>query len=143
MPYGLLSGGSPISNATSNVLTSGLPAKDFTSSVVRALSIAVVLTAFGCAVWSWRRRRPVLALAIVAFSSFGLLLGQSYGGEAIFRVYLYSLLGCAILIAPAVVGAVDGVGGRVRASLTRGDRRCWGWPVCLWPGCTATSRCGR
>ena len=120
LPYGLLSGGSPISNATSNVLTSGLPAKDFTSSVVRALSIAVVLTAFGCAVWSWRRRRPVLALAIVAFSSFGLLLGQSYGGEAIFRVYLYSLLGCAILIAPAVVGAVDGVGGRVRASLTRG-----------------------
>ncbi|WP_240761042.1 hypothetical protein [Mycolicibacterium sp. CR10] len=120
LPYGLLSGGSPISNATSNVLTSGLPAKDFTSSVVRALSLAMVLTAFGCAVWSWRRRRPVLALAIVAFSSFGLLLGQSYGGEAIFRVYLYSLLGCAILIAPAVVGAVDGVGGRARAGLTRG-----------------------
>lgn len=120
LPYGLLSGGSPISNATSNVLTSGLPAKDFTSSVVRALSLAVVLTAFGCAVWSGRRRRPVLALAIVAFSSFGLLLGQSYGGEAIFRVYLYSLPGCAILIAPAVVGAVDGVGGRARAGLTRG-----------------------
>jgi hypothetical protein len=117
LPYGLLSGGSPVSNAASNVVTSGLPAKDFTSAVVRALSMAVVLTAFGCALWSWRRRRPVMALGILAFSSFGLLLGQSYGGEAIFRVYLYSLLGCAILIAPAVVCAIDGVVGRVRRPL--------------------------
>ncbi|WP_264028245.1 hypothetical protein [Mycolicibacterium pyrenivorans] len=119
LPYGLLSGGSPLSNATSNILTSGLPAKDFTSAVVRVLSILVVLTAFACAVWSRRRKRPVLALGIVAFSSFGLLLGQSYGGEAIFRVYLYSLLGCAILIAPAVVAAMDGVGGGVRRVLAR------------------------
>ncbi|MGB3353522.1 MAG: hypothetical protein WBB00_12220 [Mycobacterium sp.] len=119
LPYGLLSGGTPISNATSNILTSGLPAKDFTSAVVRGLSVTVVLTALGCAFWMWRRKKPMFALGIVAFSSFGLLLGQSYGGEAIFRVYLYSLLGCAILIAPAVVGAVDGVGGRVRRVLAR------------------------
>ncbi|UXA20753.1 hypothetical protein KXD98_11935 [Mycobacterium sp. SMC-4] len=108
LPYGLLSGGSPISNAASNVLTSGLPAKDFTSAVVRTLSVVVLLTAVGCAIWRWRRKRPVLVLAILAFSPFGLLFGQSYGGEAIFRVYLYSLLGCALLIAPAVVDAMDG-----------------------------------
>ncbi len=119
LPYGLLSGGTPISNATSNILTSGLPAKDFTSAVVRGLSVTVVLTALGCAFWMWRRKKPMFALGIVAFSSFGLLLGQSYGGEAIFRVYLYSLLGCAILIAPAVVAAVDGVGGRVQRVLAR------------------------
>ncbi|WP_460354299.1 hypothetical protein [Mycobacterium sp. ZZG] len=114
LPYGLLSGGSPLDNAGSNVQSSGLPAKDFTSAVVRGLSVIVVLTALATAVWMRRHRRPVLALGIVAFSSFGLLLGQSYGGEAIFRVYLYSLLGCAILIAPAVVGAVGATGTRLR-----------------------------
>ncbi|WP_024447666.1 hypothetical protein [Mycolicibacterium iranicum] len=113
-PYGLFSGGSPIENASTNVETSGLPARDFTTAVVRGLAVTVVLTAFACTVWMWRRKRPVLTLAIVAFSSFGLLLGQSYGGEAIFRVYLYSILGCALLIAPAVVAAIDGVSGRAR-----------------------------
>lgn len=107
LPYGMFSGSSVVSNATSNVVSSGMPAKDFTSAVVRALSLTVVATAFCSAIWLWRRKRPMIGLSIVAFSSFGLLLGQNYGGEAIFRVYLYALLGCAILIAPAVVGAVD------------------------------------
>ena len=133
LPYGLLSGGSPISNAASNVLTSGLPAKDFTSAVVRTLSFVVVLTAFGCAVWSWRRNRPAFVLSVLAFSSFGLLLGQSYGGEAIFRVYLYSLLGCALLIAPAVVGAVDRLRGRGRRML---------WPGVAVLGMTGVSVAG-
>lgn len=119
LPYGLLSGGNPLDNAGSNIESSGLPAKDFTSAVVRGLSVIVVLTAVTAAVWMRRHRHPVLALGMVAFSSFGLLLGQSYGGEAIFRVYLYSLLGCAILIAPAVVGAVDGTGGRLRRRIVR------------------------
>ena len=107
LPYGVFSGSSPVSNATSNIVSSGMPAKDFTSLVVRSLSLVVVASAFGCALWRWRRKQPVVALGIVAFSSFGLLLGQNYGGEAIFRVYLYAILGCAILIAPALVGAVD------------------------------------
>lgn len=107
LPYGLFSGSSPVSNATSNVVTSGMPAKDFTSFVVRGMSVVVIVAAFCGVVWLWRRKRPVIGLAIVAFSSFGLLLGQNYGGEAIFRVYLYALLGSAVLIAPAVVAAVD------------------------------------
>jgi hypothetical protein len=107
LPYGMFSGSSVVSNATSNVVSSGMPAKDFTSAVVRALSLTVVATAFCCAIWLWRRKRPMIGPSIVAFSSFGLLLGQNYGGEAIFRVYLYALLGCAILIAPAVVAGVD------------------------------------
>jgi hypothetical protein len=107
LPYGLLSGGNPLDNATSNVETSGLFAKDFTSAVIRTLSVALALAAFASGIWSWRAKKPVLAPVVIAFSSFGLLLGQSYGGEAIFRVYLYSLLGCAILIAPTVVAAVQ------------------------------------
>lgn len=142
LPYGLLSGGSPIDNAASNVLTSGLPAKDFTSAVVRSLSIVVILTAFGCAVWRWRRKRPVFALGILAFSSFGLLFGQSYGGEAIFRVYMYALLGCALLIAPALIAAVDGVASGARrapakaaaiAGLTAASVAGLHGYVALWP----------
>ncbi|MDO5501219.1 MAG: hypothetical protein Q4F67_16230, partial [Propionibacteriaceae bacterium] len=38
-----------------------------------------------------------LLLGGLAFSPFGILLGQNYGGEAVFRVYLYSLGGAAIL----------------------------------------------
>lgn len=119
LPYGVFSGSSPVSNATSNVVTSGMPAKDFTSLVVRSLSAVVVLTAFCCMLWMWRRKRPVVALAVIAFASFGLLLGQSYGGEAIFRVYLYALLGCSILIAPAAVAAVDRGRTGARAALNR------------------------
>lgn len=119
LPYGVFSGSSPVSNATSNVVSSGMPAKDFTSLIVRSLSLAVVGSAFGCALWLWKSRKPVVALGIVAFSSFGLLLGQNYGGEAIFRVYLYAVLGCAILIAPAVVAAVDRRRVGPRAAATR------------------------
>ncbi|MGE2835273.1 hypothetical protein [Mycobacterium sp. SMC-4] len=119
LPYGLLSGGSPLDNAASNVQTSGLPAKDFTSAVVRSLSVAVVLCALASALWLWRTGRRVLAPAVAAFASFGLLLGQSYGGEAIFRVYLYALLGMAILIAAAVVTAVRDIGADPRRT-TRG-----------------------
>lgn len=119
LPYGVFSGSSPVSNATSNIVSSGMPAKDFTSLIVRSLSLAVVGAAFGCALWLWKSRKPVVALGIVAFSSFGLLLGQNYGGEAIFRVYLYALLGCAILIAPAVVAAVDRRRVGLRAVATR------------------------
>lgn len=114
LPYGLLSGGSPLDNAASNVQTSGVPAKDFTSAVVRSLSVSVVLAALASAFWLWRTGQRVLGPAVVAFASFGLLLGQSYGGEAIFRVYLYAMLGMAILIAPAVVTAVRGIGADAR-----------------------------
>ncbi|MFT4110313.1 hypothetical protein [Propionicimonas sp.] len=45
-------------------------------------------------------RRRLWATAVLSFGAFALLLGQGYGGEAIFRVFLYSLPGCAILLAP-------------------------------------------
>ncbi|WP_235738051.1 hypothetical protein [Nocardioides alcanivorans] len=43
------------------------------------------------------RRRPWAVEAVVAFSPLALLLAQSYGGEAILQVALYSLAGCAAL----------------------------------------------
>jgi len=105
-PYGIFSF-NPVANAQSNVELEGSFGKFFTSTVCRSLSAAVVLLAVVCMVLWWRRRRPFLVAAVLAFGSFALLAGQSYGGEAIFRVYLYAIPGCALLIAPLVVYAID------------------------------------
>ncbi|MBU9764889.1 hypothetical protein FR943_13690 [Mycobacterium sp. TNTM28] len=108
LPYGLLSGSSPVKNASSNFGdVVGSQAKWFTSAVCRSMSAGVVLSAMGAALILRRHRRAVLALCILAFSPLLLLLGQSYGGEAIFRVYLYGLVGIAILTAPILVWAID------------------------------------
>ncbi|MFM9376058.1 hypothetical protein [Gordonia sp. VNK21] len=107
-PYGIFSGGNPVANAASNMPMSGVPAKSHTSMVCRGLSAGVMLAAAASAVWGLRRKhRHVLSCSIIAFCSLGLLVAQGYGGEAIFRVYLYGLLGCALLIAPAMIALLD------------------------------------
>jgi len=102
-PYGIFSGFNPVANAQSNADFAGTFAKTFTSLICRSLSAGLVLLAVVCAVLWWRRRQPCLIPAALAFSSFAVLASQSYGGEAIFRVYLFAVPGCAILIAPLVV----------------------------------------
>lgn len=120
-PYGLFSSGNPVANATSNITSSGVPAKEFTSLICRGLSGAVFVIAAGCAVWQWRRRqRWVVARLLLAFCAVGLLLGQSYGGEAIFRVYLYSLLGCTLLIAPVFTDLLTRRGRARRTGIAAG-----------------------
>ncbi|SEC16412.1 hypothetical protein [Rhodococcus koreensis] len=105
-PYGLLSGFNPVDNAASNVTAVGTLGKIFTSAVCRSLSAGIILLAVVCAILLWRSKRPAWVATVMAFSSFALLAGQSYGGEAIFRVYLYAVPGCAILIAPILVDAL-------------------------------------
>ncbi|MFC0450112.1 hypothetical protein [Rhodococcus jostii] len=113
LPHGLFSGANPVANGTSNVEYAGSLGKLVTSTVCRGLSAAVILFALvGIVVW-WRQGRPFLIPMIMAFSSFSLLFLQSYGGEAIFRVYLYALPGCAILIAPLLLAAVTVTGRHV------------------------------
>jgi hypothetical protein len=88
----------------------------------------------------WRRpwrHTEVLVPAVMAFSPIALLGGQSYGGEAINRVILYSCLGCAAVLGPALASvlqrrvlpasaaalwAVVAVGLAVQASFTQ-------WPM--------------
>lgn len=132
-PYGLFSGGSVVDNAASNTVAVGSPAKNFTSLVCRTLSAAVLLSAASAAVWQRIRGRSVLAPTLLAFSSFTLLLGHSYGGEAIFRVYLFALLGCGLLIAPVLVSALDTV---------RSKRRPTVPAVALWIGMLGASVAG-
>ncbi|WP_072689807.1 hypothetical protein [Rhodococcus marinonascens] len=110
LPHGLFSGLNPMDNGSSNVEYAGSVGKIFTSTVCRGLSAAVVVVAVVAIVVWWRQGRPFGIPVIIAFSSFTLLFLQNYGGEAIFRVYLYALPGCAILIAPLLVDAATGTG---------------------------------
>jgi hypothetical protein len=100
-------------------------------SASRALSVFVWVFAV-CAFTSQTRRRPREGIAIVALLALvpaAVILVQSYGGEAIYRVYLFSLPWCCCLIAGSLVDfprrrAMDqpsaGYRRRVRAGLTLG-----------------------
>ncbi|WP_088942535.1 hypothetical protein [Rhodococcus sp. 1168] len=106
-PYGLLSGFDPVENAASNVQAPGILGKQVTSLVCRALSAGVFALAMASIVYAWRTKKTFWAPMVMAFGSIALLAGQSYGGEAIFRVYLYAIPGCALLIAPMLLAALD------------------------------------
>lgn len=124
-PYGFSLGASPVKNAESNLGdVVGSPAKWFTSAVCRSVSATVFLSALAAAWWLRKRGRPVLVPCILAFSPLLMLLGLSYGGEAIFRVYLYSLLGLGLLIAPLLVWALDRPRRR-RIALPAAAATCW------------------
>lgn len=120
--YGLFSGFAPWANLQSNIPTIGVPGREFTSAVDRIPPVLLWLLAAGCAVRALATGRRFWVPLVLGFSSFGLVAGQSYGGEAVFRVFLYSIPGCALLVAPAVVDLVarrrDQRRGRVRAGAT-------------------------
>ena len=115
--YGLFTGSNPLENSNSNVPTRGSDGRVFTMLVDRSLSASVWLLALICFLILWRRVGAPWAAGIMAFSSMLLLGGQSYGGEAIFRVFLYSLPGCAVLVAPFVVTALRSFHGMRRIAL--------------------------
>ena len=75
--------------------------------IARAAQLLSVFVWGLAIVGAWRRYRagrPVLGLAILAASPVVLLALQHYGGEALLRVFLFSLPWSACLAASAVVG---------------------------------------
>ncbi|MFW0795264.1 hypothetical protein AAFP30_15730 [Gordonia sp. CPCC 205515] len=104
MKYGLFTGSNPLNNAKTNIgsATGDSMARTVTETVDRGVAFAVWLSAIVAFAYLWRHRKHDWALPIVAFSPILLLGGQSYGGEAIFRVFLYSLIGCSMLVGAAL-----------------------------------------
>jgi hypothetical protein len=92
-------GGSPTDNADGNLDYSNAPdAVVAVGNLTRVFSAGVWLLALvGALLCAWAMRRTG-ALIVAACIPFGIPLVQSYGGEAIYRVYLYSL--------PLMVGLV-------------------------------------
>jgi hypothetical protein len=102
--YGLFNGFNFFHNAQGNGPVLGTSAgRVFSSHVVQLMAIEVWGLA-GLAVLDSRRRLGLVAVpAVLGFTPFALLLAQSYGGEAIYRVYLFSAPWCAYLVASMVL----------------------------------------
>ena len=91
------------SNARNNApSTGGQPGRLATAHAARILSLAVWGLAGVGAVRRLRSRAPTFALIVLAATPLSLLLAFDYGGEAVFRVYLFSSPWCALLVASAV-----------------------------------------
>jgi hypothetical protein len=99
---GLFSGGNPIENASGVRGISGSSAERTTATVVHALAACMWLSALASIVVRRRSLGTVAVPAILAFSPFIILGAQSYRGEAIYRVFLFSAPWCALLIAGAL-----------------------------------------
>jgi hypothetical protein len=102
--YGLFNGFNFFHNAQGNGPSLGTTAgRVFSSHVVQLLAVELWGLA-ALAVLDSRRRLGLVAVpAVLGFTPFALLLAQSYGGEAIYRVYLFTAPWCAYLIASMVL----------------------------------------
>jgi hypothetical protein len=75
----------------------------FAARAARALGAGLALLALAGVVRRLRRGEPTLLLALLAGVPVLLLIAQSYGGEVIYRIYLFSLPWGAVLAAAALV----------------------------------------
>ena len=104
-------------NTEGNVPTVGVLGQRITSYGVRTLAGSMWLGTALVLLVRWRRKQPFWALGVLALSPLMIIGGADYGGEAIFRVFLFSLLGCSFVLAPMLVGALQGTRGRFAAAL--------------------------
>jgi hypothetical protein len=95
----------------------GTAGKARSAQAVQILSVLMWGLSALAALTSRQRLGSVAAPTALAFAPFALLFGQGYGGEAIYRVFLFSAPWCAYLIAtlllrlsriPRPVGVVAG-----------------------------------
>ncbi len=100
---GLFSGGNALQNA-SGVGVYHPGAEATTAQIVRGLAIGMWLLTLAAIACHWRAPGRVAAVAALAFSPFFIILVQDYGGEAIYRVYMFSAPWCALLIAGMLAG---------------------------------------
>ncbi len=97
--FQLFSGFDLRANTESNVRGVGSEASRATSAVVRALSLTVWVAALAVVVAHRRRVQDVVVPAVLFLAPFALFLGQNYGGEGVFRVYLTGLPWASYLVA--------------------------------------------
>jgi hypothetical protein len=100
---GLFSGGNVVSNASGEVPTWYSGGQALAAQAVRIVALVMWGWTLLLVGLSWRNPGRVIVPAILAFVPFCILLGQSYGGEAIYRVFLFSAPWCAYLIASSLI----------------------------------------
>lgn len=107
-----------LKNADTNIPTVGVLGQRITSGGVRSLSACIWIATALVLLLRWRRKQPFWSLGVLALSPMLILGGQNYGGEAVFRVFLYSLTGCCLVLAPVVVSAIQGTVRRYGGALS-------------------------
>lgn len=104
--YGLFDGFSFFSNSKGNgPPTIVTPGELFSHQVVQALALTTWAATALILLAERHRLGPLAVPAVLAFSPMFILLGQSYGGEAIYRVYLFSSPWCAYIIVSTLLRA--------------------------------------
>jgi hypothetical protein len=98
----LFSGANPLANGSGTTAAHHAGAEATTARIVRALAGFMWLSALAAVAWRRGALGRVAIPAALAFSPFLILGAQSYGGEAIYRVFLFSAPWCALLIAGAM-----------------------------------------
>ncbi|BCJ46764.1 hypothetical protein GCM10010168_37140 [Actinoplanes ianthinogenes] len=102
-------------NASGNAASWSTPQQEFSALVARALAIGLWATGL-FTVWRARKRLgTVLVAALLAYLPITTLAGGSYGGEAIYRVYAFSLPFTALLVATVWAGGKP--------------HRTWSWKI--------------
>ena len=99
---GVFSGGDVFENASGSQGILHKAAELRTGEVVHVLAAFMWLGAVAAIALRWRSLGRVALPAVLAFSPFVVLGVQSYGGEAIYRVFLFSAPWCALLIAELI-----------------------------------------
>ena len=99
---GVFSGGDVFENASGTQGILHKAAQLRTAEVVHVLAALMWLGAAAAIALRWRSLGRVALPAFLAFSPFVVLGVQSYGGEAIYRVFLFSAPWCALLIAELI-----------------------------------------
>jgi hypothetical protein len=106
-----------LKNADTNIPTVGVLGQRVTSAGVRSLSACIWIVTALVLLLRWRRKQPFWPMAVLALSPMLILGGQNYGGEAVFRVFLYSLTGCCLVLAPVLLVALQGSARRCGGAL--------------------------
>jgi hypothetical protein len=99
---GVFSGGDVFENAAGSQGIVHKAAELRTGEVVHVLAALMWLGAAAAIALRWRSLGRVAIPAVLAFTPFSVLGVQSYGGEAIYRVFLFSAPWCALLIAELI-----------------------------------------
>ena len=99
---GVFSGGDVFENAAGSQGILHKAAELRTGEVVHVLAAGMWIGAVAAIALRWRSLGRVALPALLAFSPFVVLGVQSYGGEAIYRVFLFSAPWCALLIAELI-----------------------------------------
>ncbi|PQP46269.1 hypothetical protein [Mycolicibacterium austroafricanum] len=105
--FDVFSGFNPLKNSTVVAEAPGSAGREFTILLERGLFVGLWILAAVCFIVIWRRHGAPWGFAVLAFSPAMILAGQDYGGEAIIRVFLYSIAGCSALLAVVAVLLID------------------------------------